>query len=164
MLRNKELGRVLVDAGDVVVFSMDQVMRLAEKLKIDESTLIARYEGVSCDFGADGTYGVDRLFAIDLQGKTYPVVMIGGEPDQFLRFLGHGEQTFHDFYEAHPRKAEVGQGETYNRAVFDEIAAEYRKKLLETAPFYDQYWDKRPEELAAKRKALGLDGGFRQMP
>lgn len=135
-VKSKELGRVLVDAGDVVVFSMDQVMRLAERLKVDESTLIARYEGVSCDFGADGNYGVDRLFAITREGKTYPVVMIGGEPDKFLRFLGDGEQSFHDFYESHPRRAEVGEGEGFNRALFDEIAAEYRKRLLETAPFY----------------------------
>lgn len=129
-VKSRELGRVVVDAGDVVVFSMDQIIRLAEKLKISEETLIQRYEGVACDFHADGTYGVDRLFAVNDEGKTYPVVMIGGEPDKFLRFLGADEQSFHDFYESHPRKAEVGEGETFNRALFEEIAAEYRRKLL----------------------------------
>lgn len=129
-IKNRELGRVLVDAGDVVVFSMDAIMRLAERLKVSEDTLISRYEGVSCEFGADGTYGVDRLFAVNDEGKTYPVVMIGGEPDKFLRFLGTDEQSFHDFYENHSRKAEVGEGETFNRALFEEIAAEYRAKLL----------------------------------
>jgi len=129
-VKNRELGRVVVDAGDVVVFSMDAVMRLAEKLKVSEDALIARYDGVACDFHADGTYGVDRLFAITKEGKTYPVVMIGGEPDNFLRFLGAGEQSFHDFYESHPRKAEVGEGEAFNRVIFEEIAAEYRKKLV----------------------------------
>lgn len=133
-VKSRELGRVVVDAGDVVVFSMDQVMRLAEKLKISEDALIQRYEGVPLEFHADGTYGVDRLFAVTDEGKTYPVVMIGGEPDKFLRFLGVDEQSFHDFYENHPRKAEVGEGETFNRALFEEIAAEYRKKLLAQTP------------------------------
>lgn len=129
-IKNRELGRVLVDAGDVVVFSMDAIMRLAERLKVSEDTLIQRYDGVSCEFGADGTYGVDRLFAVNKEGKTYPVVMIGGEPDKFLRFMDADEQSFHDFYENHPRRAEVGQGETFNRGLFEEIAAEYRAKVL----------------------------------
>lgn len=129
-VKNRELGRVLVDAGDVVVFSMDQILRLAEKLKISEDDLIRRYEGVSCDFNADGNYGVDRLFAVTNEGKTYPVVMIGSEPDKFLRFLGADEQSFHAFYENHPRKAEVGQGDEFKRDVFESIAAEYRAKLL----------------------------------
>ena len=130
MIKNRELGRVVVEAGDVVVFSMDQLLRLAEKLKIDENTLIALYEGIPCQFGANGTFGVDRLVAVTEEGKTYPVVMIGGEPDKFLRFLREGEQTFHDFYENHPKRGVVGEGETFNRAKFEEIAVEYRKKLL----------------------------------
>jgi hypothetical protein len=129
-IKYKELGRVLVDAGDVVVFSMNDIIRLAEHLKVNEDVLIALYEGVVCQFDADGTYGVDRLVAVTEEGKTYPVVMIGGEPDKFLRFLGEREQTFHDFYENHPRRAEVSDGETFNRALFEEIAAEYRRKLL----------------------------------
>jgi hypothetical protein len=129
--KNRELGRVLVDAGDIVVFSMDQVMRLAEKLKISEDALIQRYEGVTGEFHQDGNYGVDRLFAVTTEGKTYPVVMIGGEPDKFLRFLKADEQSFHDFYENHPRKAEVGQDEDFRRDVFEQIAAEYRRKLLD---------------------------------
>lgn len=129
-IKNRELGRVLVDAGDVVVFSMDAIMRLAERLKVSEDTLIQRYEGVSCQFGADGNYGVDRAFAVTQEGKTYPVVLIGAEPDKFKRFLEVDEQSFHDFYESHPRRAEVGQGDEFNRALFEEIAAEYRKVLL----------------------------------
>lgn len=129
-MRSNELGKIAVDAGDIVCFSMDSVMRLAEKLGVSEDTLIKRYDGVECGFGADGNYGVDSMTAVDVDGKTYSVVMIGGEPDKFLRFLGETDPTFNDFYKGHPRYAEVGKGEQFNRELFDSIAAEYRKKLL----------------------------------
>jgi len=130
-IKNRELGLVLVKAGDVVVFSMDAIVRLAELLKVSKETLIEQYEGVPCQFGANGTYGVDRLVAVTNEGKTYPAVMIGGDPDNFRRFLEVDERTFHDYYESHPRRAEVDNGETFNRAIFEEIAAEYRKNLLD---------------------------------
>ena len=124
-----ELGRLLVDAGDVVCFSYDQVMRLAEKLGISDDALIRRYEGVACNFGADGNYGVDSLTAVTTEGKTHPVVMIGGDPETFLRFLHDGEQGFSEFYKSHPKYAQVGKGDQFNRAVFNEIVAEHAAKL-----------------------------------
>ena len=130
MIKNRELGRLLVDTGDVVCFSMDSVIRLAERLDISEDALIARYDGVECNFSSDGNYGVDTLTAINQDGSTHSVVMIGGKPDEFLRFLNEDEPTFSDFYTSHPRYPEVGKGENFNRQVFDEIIADYRKKLL----------------------------------
>jgi len=125
-----ELGRLLVDAGDVVCFSYDQVMRLAEKLGISDDALIRRFEGVACNFGADGNYGVDSLTAVTTDGKTHPVVMIGGDPETFLRFLGDDEQGFGEFYKAHPKYAQVGKGEQFNRELFDTIVKEHAAKLL----------------------------------
>ena len=130
VIKNKELGRLLVDAGDVVCFSMDSVIRLAERLNISEDDLIARYEGVECDFRSDGNYGVDTLTAINQDGSTHSVVMIGGKPDEFLRFLNENEPTFHASSTSHPRYPEVDKGENFNRQVFNEISADYRKQLL----------------------------------
>lgn len=129
-MKHRELGKIAVDAGDIVCFSMDSVMRLAEKLGVSEDTLIKRYDGVECGFRADGNYGVDSLTAVDVEGKTYSVVMIGGDPEKFLRFLGNEDQTFHEFYTNHPRYAEVGKGEKFNRELFDIIAAEHGAKLI----------------------------------
>jgi len=129
-MRNQELGKLSVDAGDVVCFSMDSVMRLAEKLGVSEDTLIQRYDGVECGFAADGNYGVDSLTAVDVDGRTYSVVLIGGAPEKFKRFLSEGDSTFHEFYTGHARYSEVGKGEQFNRNLFDAIAAEYRTKLI----------------------------------
>lgn len=130
MLKSREMGRLLVDAGDVVCFSMESIIRLAERLGVSEEALIARYEGVQCGIANDGNYGVDRLTAVNQNGVTHSVVMIGGNPDEFLRFLNDNEQTFHEFYESHARHSEVGTGENFNREVFNEISADYRKKIL----------------------------------
>lgn len=133
-MRSSELGKITVDAGDIICFSIDDLMRLAEKLGVSEETLIQRYNGVKCNFGADGNYGVDSLTAVDVDGGTYPVVLIGGDPEKFLRFLGKNDPTFGEFYKNHPRYAEIGKGDNFNRELFDLIAAEYKAKLLAPQP------------------------------
>jgi hypothetical protein len=130
-LKSKELGRIPVDAGDVVVFSRDMVDSLAEEIGEDGNDLIERCGGVLCNFQADGNYGVDQLTAVDNEGRTYPVVLIGANPDTFLRFLEATEPGFGEYYRQHPKFREVGQGNGFNKEVFAEIADEYRKKLLE---------------------------------
>jgi hypothetical protein len=129
-MRSHELGKITVDAGDIVCFSMDSVMRLAEKLGVSEDALIKRYNGVECGFGADGNYGVDSMTAVDVDGETYSVVMMGCEPGKFLRFLGETDPTFNEFYKGHSRYAEVGKGEKFNGELFESIALEYRAKLI----------------------------------
>jgi hypothetical protein len=134
MIRSRELGKIIVDAGDIVCFSIDDLMRLAEKLGVSEETLIQRYNGVKCGFGADGNYGVDSLTAVNVDGGTYSVVMLGGDPEKFLRFLGKDDPTFTEFYKAHERYLEVGTGDQFNQDVFDLIAAEYKAKLVAAQP------------------------------
>lgn len=133
MIKHTELGRIPVDAGDVVCISQDRLLELAEGFGLEPDALKEMTGGVNCGLNADGNFGVDRLTVVDVEGRTYPVVMVGGEPEKFLRFLGAGEPTFREFYDAHPRKPEVGRGDGYNAEVFNEIAQEYRKKLLEKA-------------------------------
>ena len=130
MIKNREIGRLLVDAGDVVCFSMDEVSRLAEKLGVSEDGLIARYKGVSCGFAADGNYGVDQLTAINTEGESYPVIMIGGDPEKFHRFLRDDEKDFNEFYKNHPRRAAIGTGKEFNHDLFEEVVQEYRDGLL----------------------------------
>jgi hypothetical protein len=63
--------------------------------------------------------------------RPYPVVLIGANPDTFLRFLEATEPGFEEYYRQHPKFRKVGQGDGFNKEVFAEIADEYRKKLLE---------------------------------
>lgn len=128
--KSREVGRIPVDAGDVVCFSMDMVSRLAEEIGEDVDELIENYGGVPCGFAADGNYGVDQVTAVDSQGRTYPVVMVGA-PQDLVRLLDEDEPTFTEFYRNHPRHKEIGHGGGFNKELFAEIAEEYRKKVRE---------------------------------
>jgi len=83
-MQRLNLGLVAVDAGDVVVFSYDAVMKMAARLGYDPITgtdnFIKAFKGVECQFGADGGYGVDKVTVKDAKGDEYDAVLIGG-PD-----------------------------------------------------------------------------------
>lgn len=129
-IKRKELGVISVDAGDVVCFSMDRCLDIAERLNMDVDTFIRRYGGVECDFRADGGYGVDKVTAVQDDGKTYDMVLIGADTARLRRFLTEDELNFHEFMEGHPRSGEIGSGEDFNHALFAEIAKEYHQKLI----------------------------------
>jgi len=129
-IKRRELGVISVDAGDVVCFSMDRCLDIAERLKMDVDTFIQRYNGVECDFRADGGYGVDQVTAVQDDGKTYDMVMIGGDVTHLRRFLTEDEKSFHEFMESHPRAKEIGSGPDFNHALFGEIAKEYYQQLI----------------------------------
>jgi hypothetical protein len=129
-IKRRELGVISVDAGDVVCFSMDRCLDIAERLKLDVDDFIKLYDGVECDFRADGGYGVDQVTAVQDDGETFDMVMIGGDVTRLRRFLNEDEGNFHEFIEAHPRSKEIGFGENFNHALFAEIAEEYHQKLL----------------------------------
>lgn len=81
-MKRRSLGLVTVDAGDVVVFSYDKVMKLAERLGYDPldgtDDMIEDFDGVPCEFGCDGIYGVDEVTVKDSAGNEYAAVLIGG--------------------------------------------------------------------------------------
>lgn len=129
-IQSRELGVISVDAGDVVCFSMDEVLKMAERRNMDVDDFIKRHRGVECDFRADGGYGVDKVTAVQQDGKTYDMILMGGDTKNLRRFLLEGEPSFHEFMESHPRHGEIGHGEDFNHEVFSEISKEYHEKLV----------------------------------
>lgn len=127
--KTQELGKLLVDSGDVVCFSLDNVDRLAERLGLSTDEVLRRYEGVACQLNEDGVYGVDTATAVRTDGGTHSVVVIGAD-ENFLRLLGADEPTLREFLQAHPRYGELGKGDSFNEQVFKELVAEYKAKLL----------------------------------
>jgi hypothetical protein len=131
-IRRQCLGSLSVDTGDVVCFSSDAVLRIIEALggtPEDLSAFVERFGGVGCGFHADGRYAVDRLVAVDDDGETRDVVVIGGEWKGFERFLREDEPTFDEFLDGHPRKAEVGTGKSFRPGIFRQLCDEYRQQV-----------------------------------
>lgn len=129
-IKARELGVISVDAGDVICFSMDEVLNMAERQNMDVDDFIRRYRGVECDFRADGGYGVDKVTAVQQDGKTYDMILMGGDTKNLRRFLLEGEPNFHEFMENHPRNGEIGSGPAFNHEIFEEISKEYHEKLV----------------------------------
>jgi len=123
-----KLGKLVVDCGDVVCFSMDSVIGLAEECGYDITKLqefIKRWKGVECDLRSDGIYTVDRVTAVDQEGSTYSAIIIGADVPEIKRFLLTNEEEFSDFYKRHPKAVEVRKGKSFNRDLFSEINDEY---------------------------------------
>ena len=129
-IKVEELGVISVDAGDVVCFSMDEVFAMAHAAHTDVNTYIKVHKGVQCDFRSDGGYGVDKVTAVQQDGKTFDMVLIGGDSKNLRRFLTEGEPSFDEFMDNHPRNAEVGSGDRFNHEVFALISKEYHEKLV----------------------------------
>ena len=129
-IKARELGVISVDGGDVICFSMDEVLDMAKARNMNVNDFIKLHRGVECNFRADGGYGVDQVTAVLQDGTTYDMIWLGGDSDNIRRFLTTDEQSFHEFMESHPRNKEIGQGEDFNHAVFAEISKEYHEKLV----------------------------------
>jgi hypothetical protein len=67
---------------------------------------------------------------VQQDGKTFDMILIGGDSKNLRRFLLENEPTFHEFMESHPRRNEIGHGEQFNGDVFAEISKEYHEKLV----------------------------------
>lgn len=132
-IKSKELGVISVDAGDVVCFSMDSCLDIAERLNMGVDSFIRQFSGVQCDFRSDGGYGVDKVTAVQQDGSTCDMVLIGGDIKHLRRFLHEGEQGFSEFMDSHPRSGEIGFGSEFNKELFAEIVNEHRQKMLETS-------------------------------
>ena len=129
-IKSKELGIISVDAGDVVCFSMDRCLDIADRLNMSVDNFIKSFSGVNCEFHSDGGYGVDKVTAVRQDGSTCDMVLIGGDTKNFLRFLNEGEQELNEFIDSHPRLGEIGFGNEFNRVLFAEIVHEHRRQLL----------------------------------
>jgi hypothetical protein len=130
MIRFQRLGDIGVDTGDVVCFSSEQCLKIAERLGIDFNTLIKGYGGLECNFNSDGCYDVCKVFAVQKDGETYDMVLIGGDIQNFHRFLNHDEPTIDEFVDSHPKSEEIGCGKDFKIEIFNEVFAEYRQQLL----------------------------------
>jgi hypothetical protein len=131
--RSQRLGFLSVDTGDVVCFSSDDVLRIIEALggtTEDYSSFVERFDGIPCDFRADGRYSVDKLIAVANDGVIHDVVVIGGgDWKGFQRFLREEEPTLEEFLSGHPRKAEMGTGKSFRPGIFRQLCDEYRRQL-----------------------------------
>lgn len=131
--RLTSLGKLSVDTGDVVCFSSDSVLRILRALGKDVNNyeeFLQQFDGVPCQFAADGSYHVEKMTAVHQKGESCDLVVIGDGMRTFRRFLRPDEPTFTEFFEAHPLRERVGQGPMYRPRVFARIAKEYRQKLL----------------------------------
>lgn len=127
----RELGRLKTDTGDLVAFSTDAIEDIARRLDDTPDNLIDSHNGVRLEFHADGVYGIDQAIAVNDDGKTTSVVIVGADPERFTRLLRVGEPNFREFYESHPAASLVGRGERFDRDAFAQIASEYRTLLRE---------------------------------
>jgi len=130
--RITSLGTLSVDTGDVVCFSSDSVLRILRargKDVNDYEKFLEQFDGVPCQFAADGSYRLEKMIAVNRKGESCDMVVIGDGMRNFQRFLLTDEQTFTEFFEGHPLRERVGQGSAFRPRIFARIAKEYRQKL-----------------------------------
>ena len=132
-MRNRELGRLVVDAGPIVCFSKENIASIAKKLGIAYDKFIQHFEGIECELPGNNTYGVYAMHQLSEDGTPFPVLMLGGNPEDFTRFLQETEPTFAEFLRANARYAEVSNGR-YDQDVFDEIVTEYKNLVSVSVP------------------------------
>ena len=90
-MKQEYLGRLVVDAGDVVCFSVDSVMKMMKEMGYknppeEVEDFIDRFDGVECGFDADGVYGMDKVTAVDEDDNEFEAVLIGA-PNNTVKIL-----------------------------------------------------------------------------
>lgn len=102
-IKGKELGVLYVDCGDVVCFSIDALIHMSEDMGFEDvDSFVKDYGGISCEFHADGGYGVTKTTVVSKDFDTYDAVIIGGpSPKDTLCVLQDEQQTFSEFENNH---------------------------------------------------------------
>lgn len=129
MIRATELGTLFADREELVIFSLDEMSQIAERLKITVGELVEEFGGIRFPLKEGVGYSVNMCHVLDADGEVQDVAMIGSDPKKFVRFLASDEQSFDDFLKAHADYCIVGEGEFFNEEVYDEIAEEYRQQM-----------------------------------
>lgn len=100
MIKTRELGVLLVDAGDIVCFSKDDLLILAATMGTSYEALVQRFNGIACELNANGGYGVESIEMVGESGKREVIVIGGG--DDFAQFVANelypsgDEETKHE--------------------------------------------------------------------
>lgn len=118
MIKSKEIGRI--PGGDVVCVSKELFLEVSGHFGLDAEEFLATLGGVSFNLpGVVKNVGVDLLTAVNKDGSTGWVVLVGADPGKFLRFLEEDEQEFREYWESRKNTQELKK-----------VADEYRRKLL----------------------------------
>ena len=132
MFKSKNLGNI---AGDdsIVIFTREQVSEIAGYLNCTDEELIQEHDGVVCRNLELNTFEVTSMVAVQNDGNTQTVAVIGIDQSKFVRFLDETEQEFAEFLQAHPLFPELKFEEPpeTNDEIFSQIADEYRQQNVE---------------------------------
>jgi len=124
MIKTTEIGGLIANHEELVFFSLDDVIQIANRLKIPVDELVDTFNGVQFPAPSVG-YSVNKCHVIDNDGEVHDVALIGADPEKFVRFLKMDEPSFEEFLKAHPDYCIMGEGKFFNEEVHDEIRAEY---------------------------------------
>lgn len=122
MIKNHNLMGIY--STGVILMAKEAIEELAEKNHQSSEDLLDEYEAVDCELDNSTWYSVKKCYAIDENGNSYPVVVIGA-PDNCVRLLNEDEKNFKEYYDEHPLK-----GELFNEEVYNTIVEEYKNKVL----------------------------------
>ena len=128
MIKSTELGEISESDG-LVVMPIESIEHMALKLNKCLDDFFDEYEVIDCDLSQHEDYSIKRCYAVDDEGSTYPVVVIGA-PDNFQRLLTKDEQNFLEFFEEHQNKVNVGQGNSFNEEVYTGIVNDFKNRIL----------------------------------
>lgn len=129
-MKATKLGTLFADREQLVIFSLDELANMADKLKMPVGEFLEEFGGVTISLpegeGEMG-YPVSKLHAVQADGEVVEVALVGGEPKKIVRFLTEDEQSFDEFLKAHVDFCIVGEGDYFNEEVFAEIKKEYEE-------------------------------------
>lgn len=136
MANNKNLGKL--KATDVVCFSVEDIQRLAVRLRIHPDNfqeLVQFYNGIPCRFNTNKaeSFGLTKMTAIGVDGELSEVVAINLDTNNFLRFKRNDEPDFIEFFQAHPDYLFVcggDDGDEDSEQAYLQIEREYKEKIL----------------------------------
>lgn len=127
-MKATELGTLFADREQLVIFSLDELAVMADKLKMPVGEFLEEFGGITIslpDGEGEMGYAVNKIHAVQEDGEIVDVALVGGDPSKIVRFLEKDEQSFDDFLKAHRDYCIVGEGEFFNQEVYDEIREEW---------------------------------------
>lgn len=129
MIRATEIGKLFADRDEVIIFSLDEVAQIAERLNIPVGELVEEFGGVRFPILEGVELAVNKCHVMQDDGEVVEVALVGSDPTKFVRFLAADEMSFEDFLKSHTDYCIVGEGEFFNEEVYNEIAEEYRQMM-----------------------------------
>lgn len=128
-MKTTHIGQIHSDLDQIVIFSLDEFQRVADKLNMAVDEVIEEYDGIQFPLAEGVGQHVNLVHVVTTSGEVVDAALIGSNPAEIVRFLEPDEMNWDEYLKSHQDYPLLGTGEHFSEEIWQDIRNEYISTL-----------------------------------